>query len=73
MAFSNTELRDVAVKCHAFNRVSQNGPIKLQRKPEKQQQPPRQKKQQEIRNSVRLPETTDEWIQGLLVGIKTNA
>lgn len=69
MTFSYTELRDVANKFHAFDRVSQNGPIKLQPRPEKQQ--PRQQKQQEIRNSVRLPETTDEWMQGLLASPNT--
>jgi hypothetical protein len=60
MTLSFTELRDVVNKCHASARVSQNGPFKLQPKPAKQK--PMQQKQ----GIVLLPETTDQWIAGLL-------
>ncbi len=62
MTLSNTELRDVVNKCHSFDRVSQNGPIKPPSKPAKQErQQPRQQKQ----DIARLPETTDQWMAGL--------
>jgi hypothetical protein len=57
MALSYTELRDVVNKCHASDRVSQNGPFKLQPKPAKQQQ--------QKQGIVLVPETTDQWMAGL--------